>query len=135
MTEREKLPNRRMRTPIQFEHGGHRFTGGAGHYPDGRVGEVFLSGNKPNSPRDIEVKDAAIAASLALQYGCPMAVLRHAVLRDDEGKAAGPLGQLLDRMDGTAPRVPSGFIVVNTPIPETILTRVRAWWYAKTVGP
>ena len=96
---REKLPNRRPRTPIEFELGGHRFTGGAGHYPDGRIGEVFLSGNKPNSPRDIDVKDAAIAASLAIQFGCPPEVLRHAFLRDDDGKPAGVLGCLFDKLE------------------------------------
>jgi hypothetical protein len=128
MTDREKLPNRRMRTPIEFEHQGHRFTGGAGHYPDGRVGEVFLSGNKPNSPRDIEVKDAAIAASLALQYGCPLEVMRHALLRDDAGVAAGPLGRLMDHL-GDAP-VPMGFIVVQGPVTKDFVARLRAAWKA-----
>lgn len=132
MTEREKLPNRRMRTPIQFEHGGHKFTGGAGHYPDGRVGEVFLSGNKPNSPRDIEVKDAAIAASLALQYGCPIEVMRHALLRDDAGNAAGTLGQLFDRFGNGA--VPMGFIVVNGPVTPRLMGRIRSWWRARSAN-
>ena len=94
MVIREQLPNRRARTPVEFELNGHTFTGGAGHYPDGRIGEVFLSGNKPNSLRDIEVKDAAIAASLALQAGISVKTLADAFLRNDDGAPAGPLGKL-----------------------------------------
>ena len=35
---------------------------------------------------------SAVAASLALQHGCPLEVLRHALLRDAQGNAASPLG-------------------------------------------
>jgi hypothetical protein len=44
-------------------------------------------------------KDAAIAASLAIQYGCPIEVLRHAFLRDQDGKPAGPMGCLFDLLE------------------------------------
>jgi hypothetical protein len=47
-----------------------------------------------------------VAASLALQYGCPAEVLRRAVARDSQGNASGPLGAALDRIatdDGAAP--------------------------------
>jgi hypothetical protein len=40
--------------------------------------------------------DAAIAASLALQYGCPAEVLRGALSRDSDGVASSPLGVALD---------------------------------------
>jgi ribonucleoside-diphosphate reductase alpha chain len=43
--------------------------------------------------------DAAIAASLALQFGCPAEVLRRALKRDGQGKASSPLGVALDRLD------------------------------------
>jgi ribonucleoside-diphosphate reductase alpha chain len=38
----------------------------------------------------------AVAASLALQFGCPADTLRKALLRLTNGSAAGPLGRLLD---------------------------------------
>lgn len=101
MSEREILPYRRPRAAITFEHSGHTFTGGFGYYPDsGKVGEVFISAGKPNSARDIDIKDAAIAASLALQYGCPIETLRKAFLRNPDGTAAGPMGQIFDLLDG-----------------------------------
>lgn len=96
MTQREVLPDRRARTSVEFSHYGHEFVGGAGHYPDGRIGEVFLSSGKIGSHQEIATKDAAIAASIALQFGAPIDVLRHAFLRKEDGTAAGPLGHMLD---------------------------------------
>jgi len=97
---RETLPTRRQRTAVSFEHGGHAFIGGAGHYPDGRVGEVFLSSGKTGTHLQIATSDAAIAASLALQHGCHIETLRRAFLRNDDGSAAGPLGCLFDTLAG-----------------------------------
>jgi len=51
----------------------------------------------------IMASDAAIAASLALQFGCPADVLRRALSRDARGNATGPLGIALDLIaDGGA---------------------------------
>ena len=97
---RKKLPNRRQRTPVEFEHEGISYKGGAGHYPDGRVGEVFLSGGKSGYLLQALSSDGAVAASIAMQYGAPIDVLRNAMLRDDKGAAAGPLGKLLDILAG-----------------------------------
>jgi hypothetical protein len=44
----------------------------------------------------ILASDAAIAASLALQFGCPADVLRKALMRDPQGRASGPLAAALD---------------------------------------
>jgi hypothetical protein len=35
-------------------------------------------------------------ASIALQYGAPLDVIRHALMRDASGQASGPLGVALD---------------------------------------
>lgn len=96
MTDREKLENLRQGKTIEFEHSGHRFYGRIGEYPDGRPGEVWLSSGKTGTHLAITMQDSAIAASLALQHGCPISVLRAALLRCDDGAAAGPLGHLLD---------------------------------------
>jgi hypothetical protein len=44
----------------------------------------------------IMASDAAVVASIALQYGVPLEVIRHALMRDVRGRASGPLGAVLD---------------------------------------
>jgi hypothetical protein len=46
--------------------------------------------------RLVVLKRASVAASLAFQYGCPLEVLRKALLRDAQGRASSPLGAALD---------------------------------------
>ena len=52
--------------------------------------------NKPGSQSDANARDAAVAASLALQFGCPLHVLQRAVLRDPQGRPSTALGAALD---------------------------------------
>jgi phage protein D len=42
--------------------------------------------------------DSAVLASLALQHGVPLDVLRHALMRDAKGRPTSPLGLVLDRV-------------------------------------
>jgi hypothetical protein len=95
---RVRLPNRRSAISTSFERDGARFEMTEGHYPDGRIGEIFLSADRANSLLDFLMSDAAILASLALQYGCPLDEIRHAVKRDIRGEAASPIGLALDRV-------------------------------------
>jgi hypothetical protein len=60
--------------------------------------EVFLQNHKPGSQSDANARDAAVAVSLALQFGCPMEVLRRALLRDAHGRPSTPLGAALDQL-------------------------------------
>jgi ribonucleoside-diphosphate reductase alpha chain len=92
---RKHLPNRRRATTLTVEHG-LPFTATFGHFADGKVGEVFLQNHKPGSQADSNARDSAVAASLALQYGCPLEVLRNALLRDSQGRPSTPLGAALD---------------------------------------
>ena len=71
-------------------------------FSDGSLGEVFLQNHKADSTAGIMASDAAIAASLALQFGCPVDVLRKALSRDVRGRATGPLGVALDTLRGSA---------------------------------
>jgi hypothetical protein len=48
----------------------------------------------------INACDAAVVASIALQYGVPLEVIRKALMRDARGQASGPLGVALDRVAG-----------------------------------
>jgi hypothetical protein len=95
---RERLPNRRLAESFTFEVGGLRYTATIGRFADGRIGEIFLSNTKPSSQSDVNARDAAVAASLCLQFGCPLETLRRALLRDSQGKASSPLSCALDRI-------------------------------------
>lgn len=93
---RERLPNRRSSTTFQFELHGLHYTASFSCFADGRVAEIFLQNHKPSSQSDSNARDAAVAASLALQFGCPLESLRRAVLREEDGSASTPLGAAID---------------------------------------
>jgi hypothetical protein len=92
---RGRLPNRRSAISSSFERDGARFEMTAGYFPDGRIGEIFLNSDRANSRLDFLTSDAAILASLALQYGAPLEI-RHALKRDKRGEPASPHGAALD---------------------------------------
>jgi ribonucleoside-diphosphate reductase alpha chain len=93
---RECLPNRRPSMTFSFEAGGLHGSATISWFADGNVAEVFLAAQKAGSQADNSCRDAAVAASLALQFGCPLDLLRNALLRDVQGKAATPLCAVLD---------------------------------------
>jgi hypothetical protein len=93
MTARQRLPNRRM---LDFEHGGIMYTAGAGRFEDGRLAEIFLNTRKHGTAVDTNARDAAVAASLLLQHGCPVETLSRALTRNGDGSASGPLARVLD---------------------------------------
>ena len=95
---RERLRNRRRSETFTLELHGLRYIASFSRFNDGRVAEIFLHNHKPGSQSDSNARDAAVAASLALQFGCPLGVLRRALLRDAHGNASTPLGQALDRI-------------------------------------
>jgi hypothetical protein len=88
MSERERLRNRRRSETFNFECHALKYSCTASWFDDGRLGEVFLGNHRADSHADACAKDAAILASLALQFGAPMEVVRKALLRDSEGHAS-----------------------------------------------
>lgn len=96
---RNRLPNRRPAETFAFERDGARFEMTAGFYPDGRLGEIFLNADRANSLLDFLMSDAAILASIAMQYGASLDELRHALKRDSRGKPSSPIGEALDRIE------------------------------------
>ena len=96
MTDRERLPARRPSLVFDLELNGLLFTASYSCFPDGRVAEIFLQNHKPGSQSDANARDAAVAASLALQFGCPLQTLQRAVLRDSTGRPSTPLGVAID---------------------------------------
>jgi hypothetical protein len=90
---RARLPNHRAARTFKFDHSGFRW------HATVNVGEpleLFLSTAKTGELLEWLSKDMAIAASLALQYGCPLGVLRAALARDTGGEPLTPLAMALD---------------------------------------
>lgn len=96
--DRQRLPNKRACETIAFERDGSRYQMTVGFYADGRVGEIFLNHDRGDSLLDVLTSDAAILASLALQHGCTLETIAHALKRDARGIAASPIGAALDRI-------------------------------------
>jgi hypothetical protein len=96
MIARRCLPNRRASTTFELELYGLRYTATVSRFADGQPAEIFLQNHKPGSQSDANARDSAVAASLALQFGCPLETLQRAVLRDSAGRPSTPLGAALD---------------------------------------
>lgn len=98
----EQFPNRRRELPLRryaintkFRWEGHALFVSTGYYADGTLGEVFVSAGKLTSNVDTTAKDAAIAISLALQFGCPPRVLADAFLKKADGTPEGIAGAVM----------------------------------------
>jgi hypothetical protein len=76
------------------------FSATLSRFSDGAVAEIFLTNGKIDSHADVMARDAAVAASLALQRGTPLETLWRALLRNPHGVANGPLGAALDLVAG-----------------------------------
>jgi len=86
--------------PLRLSKGVHEVViasaGAHSEKPDEVYRRIFLQNHKPGSQSDSNARDAAVAASLALQFGCPVDVLRRALLRDAHGNASTPVGAAPD---------------------------------------
>lgn len=95
-TVRARLPSRRVSETFDIEAQGLQFTASISKFEDGSLAEIFLQNHKAGSMAGVNVQDAAVVASIALQYGVPMETIRRALMRDSQGRASGPLGTALD---------------------------------------
>ena len=96
MSERTRLENRRLCESFNFELDGLRFTASVGRFPDGRIGELFLTNHKSGNQSDTNARDASIILSFAVQYGADINEIRKALCCDSAGRALGPVGCALD---------------------------------------
>jgi ribonucleoside-diphosphate reductase alpha chain len=97
-TSRQRLPNRRLGETFEIEIAGLRYTATVGRFPDGRIGELFLTNHKSNSSADVAARDSAIVFSFAVQHGADPEAIRRALCRDSQGRASGPLAAALDQI-------------------------------------
>lgn len=100
--ERQRLPNRRGSETFTLECEGLAYLATISRFADRRLAEIFIANHKAGSAADAAAKDAAVVCSIALQFGVPLDVVRHALLRDPRGKASSPLGVALDFIAGMA---------------------------------
>ena len=109
MINRRRLSGRRLCETVAFELGPHRYLVSVGLFDDGEIGEIFINTNgRAGSESDVNASDAAVAVSLALQYGCPLETLREAMKRNADGSAQGPIGAALDAALGKNRREKDG---------------------------
>jgi len=73
IAERRKLPQRRKGYTQKAVVGGHKVYLRTGEYPDGSLGEIFIDMHKEGSAFRSLMDSFAIAISLGLQYGVPLA--------------------------------------------------------------
>ena len=100
MSERVRLPNRRPSEQFGFACNDLNYTASISRFPNGDLAEIFLSNAKAGSHSDSAAKDSAVICSIALQFGVPLHVIRHALLHDARGTASSPLGVALDLIAG-----------------------------------
>lgn len=70
---REKMPERRKGYTQKAVVGGHKVYLRTGEYEDGRLGEIFIDMHKEGAAFRAMMNNFAIAISLGLQYGVPLA--------------------------------------------------------------
>lgn len=61
--QRERLPNRRIGETFELEVAGLRYAATVGRFPDGWLGEIFLSNQKSNSATDTTPATAPLCAA------------------------------------------------------------------------
>jgi ribonucleoside-diphosphate reductase alpha chain len=93
---RKRLPNRRASETFEITAGGLNYRATVSRFDDGRVAEIFLTNHKVGSHADTAARDSAVVCSIALQFGVPLETIRHALMRDGQGRPNGPLGIALD---------------------------------------
>src|SRR5215467_4837987 len=96
MTERLRLPYRRLSENFTFEVEGLRFIATISRLANGRIVELFLNNHKSGNQSDTNARDAAIIFSFALQHGADIDAIQRALCRDGQGRALGPVGVVLD---------------------------------------
>ena len=96
MTERRTLPNKHKSESFCFECNGLHYVATVSFFADGGLAEIFLSNSNAGSHSDSAARDSAVVASIALQFGIPLNVIRRRLLHDARDAASSPLGVALD---------------------------------------
>lgn len=95
---RNILPQRRASESFAIEHQSKRATVTIGYFPDGSIGEVFITSPKIGSDFEAIARDGAVLISLAIQHRVPLHIMRHAITREEDGSASTILGAVIDKL-------------------------------------
>jgi hypothetical protein len=100
MTNRATLPQRRYAETFELRHGNRNtpWQITVGYYPNGSIGEIFVTGAKSGSDDEANARDAFVALSISLQHGVPLVAFQHAMLRNSDGSASTIVGAVVDRL-------------------------------------
>jgi hypothetical protein len=90
--ERKRLPDRRGSERFAIEHAGLQYLVTISRFGDGRLGEIFIDSEKPNSAVAVHANDAAVLASMLLQHGVSASDIQHSV--------SGPIAVALAKAEG-----------------------------------
>jgi hypothetical protein len=98
---RRRLANRRTHEGREIVFGGILYRVGLGRFDNGEIAELFINvPGKVGTDLEAHARDAAITASIALQHGCGIDVLRKALTRTGNGGPGSVLSVVLDEIAG-----------------------------------
>jgi ribonucleoside-diphosphate reductase alpha chain len=94
------LPQRRPSQTFDFQFRGicYQITCGFYDLSMRELGEIFIDCTKSDGDLHALGRDSGIAASIALQFGCPFDTLHHAITRDAQGRPLALLGGVFDAL-------------------------------------
>jgi len=96
MTEdRHHLPQRRPNHSLEFEFDGNRYQLTIGFYGDGKIGEVWLNGPRPDSALYHITQDACILLSHLLQRFVSPETIEASLPRRPDGGPASIIGAII----------------------------------------
>ena len=106
MTARNVLPQRRPTYTFDLHDQAGRFDmtvsystfDPPGAPPPHTVGEIFVTSRMIGSGIEAIARDAAILMSLALQHGCALDTIKHALTRNADGTPQSLMGRVVDRV-------------------------------------
>ena len=99
MTERERLPTRRYAEIVDVEVASNEYKLGIGYFPDGRIGEVFISGQRTGSDMHGLLADLGVVISRLFQHGDTPASLAAGMARLGDGSTpASIIGTIADEL-------------------------------------
>jgi hypothetical protein len=98
MSQRRRLPNRRLGETFEIDFAGLHYKVTAGYFPGGGLAEIFISNHKHGNASDVAARDAGILVSLCLQHEVSVETIARALSRNGDGSASGVVGAVLDKI-------------------------------------
>lgn len=94
--ERQPLSTRRKNQSMELVFDGMRFQLTVGFYPNGRIGEVWLNGPRPDSALYHITQDACVLISHLLQRFASPHTLYDSLPRKADGASASVIGAIIE---------------------------------------